>query len=50
MKICKIWIKDWDQFKDIELDFTDPATGEPSEKICFIGSNDDYALRLALIK
>ncbi|MEO8149556.1 MAG: AAA family ATPase [Bacteroidia bacterium] len=39
MKICKIWIKDWDQFKDIELDFTDPATGEPADKICFIGSN-----------
>jgi uncharacterized protein YhaN len=39
MKICKIRIKDYQQFKDIELDFTHPKTGEPLDKICFIGSN-----------
>src|ERR1700722_319200 len=39
IKICKIIIKGYDQFKDIELDFTDPKTGEPLEKICFIGRN-----------
>ena len=39
MKICKIYIKNFDQFQDIELDFTHPETGEPLNKICFIGSN-----------
>jgi energy-coupling factor transporter ATP-binding protein EcfA2 len=39
IKICKLILKDFDQFKDIELDFTDPKTGEPLEKICFIGRN-----------
>lgn len=39
MKICKIYIKDFQQFKDIELDFTHPETGEPLDKICFIGRN-----------
>ena len=39
MKICKIRIKDFQQFHNIELDFTDPLTGEPLDKICFIGSN-----------
>jgi len=39
MKICKIYIRDFQQFKDVELDFTHPETGEPLNKICFIGSN-----------
>ena len=39
MKIAKIRIKGFQQFKDIELDFTHPKTGEPLDKICFIGSN-----------
>jgi energy-coupling factor transporter ATP-binding protein EcfA2 len=39
IKLCKLIIKGYDQFKDIELDFTDPKTGEPLEKICFIGRN-----------
>lgn len=39
MKICKIIIKDFHQFKDFELDLTHPETGEPLEKVCFIGSN-----------
>ncbi|WP_428653642.1 AAA family ATPase [Runella sp.] len=39
MKICKIIIKDFHQFKDFELDLTHPETGEPLDKVCFIGSN-----------
>lgn len=39
MKICKIYIKNFEQFQDIELDFTNPETREPLDKICFIGSN-----------
>jgi predicted ATP-dependent endonuclease of OLD family len=39
MKICKIYIKNFEQFQDIELDFTNPETVEPLDKICFIGSN-----------
>ncbi|MGG9963767.1 AAA family ATPase [Ferruginibacter sp. SUN106] len=39
MKICKIYIKNFEQFQDVELDFTNPETGEPLDKICFIGSN-----------
>jgi energy-coupling factor transporter ATP-binding protein EcfA2 len=39
MKICKIYIKNFEQFQDVELDFTNPETGVPLDKICFIGSN-----------
>jgi predicted ATP-dependent endonuclease of OLD family len=39
MKICKIYIRGFQQFQDVELDFTNPETGEPVEKVCFIGSN-----------
>ncbi len=39
MKICKIIIKDFHQFKDCELDLTHPETGEPLDKVCLIGSN-----------
>ncbi|MCB9231532.1 MAG: ATP-binding protein [Bacteroidia bacterium] len=39
MKICSIHIKGFQQFQDTYLDFTDPETGEPAEKICFIGPN-----------
>lgn len=39
MKICSIHIKGFQQFQDTFLDFTDPETGEPAEKICFIGPN-----------
>jgi predicted ATP-dependent endonuclease of OLD family len=39
MKICKIYIKGYQQFQDIILDFTHPETGEPLDKICLIGSN-----------
>ena len=39
MKISKIYIRDFDQFQDVELDFTNPETGKPIEKVCFIGTN-----------
>lgn len=39
MKISKIYIRDFDQFQNVELDFTDPETGNPLEKICLIGRN-----------
>lgn len=39
MKICKIYIRDFEQFQNVDLDFTDPETGMPLNKICFIGSN-----------
>ena len=39
MKICSIHIKGYRQFQDTYIDFTDPETGEPSNKICFIGNN-----------
>ncbi len=32
-------IKGFQQFEDTVLDFTHPETGEPLEKICFIGRN-----------
>jgi predicted ATPase len=39
MKICKIYIKGYQQFQDVILDFTHPETGKPLDKICLIGSN-----------
>lgn len=39
MKISYIRIKGFQQFQDIHLDFTNPETGEPVEKVCFIGRN-----------
>jgi predicted ATP-dependent endonuclease of OLD family len=39
MKICKIYLRDFEQFQNVDLDFTHPETGEPLDKICFIGSN-----------
>lgn len=39
MKICSIHIKGFQQFEDLYLDFTNPATGEPVDKVCFIGRN-----------
>jgi predicted ATP-dependent endonuclease of OLD family len=39
MKICSIHIKGYKQFQDTFIDFTDPKTGEPADKICFIGKN-----------
>ena len=39
MKIRKLWIRGHNQFKDTFIDFTDPATGEAVDKVCFIGKN-----------
>jgi predicted ATP-dependent endonuclease of OLD family len=39
MKICDIRIKGFQQFQDTYLDFTHPTTGDPLDKICFIGTN-----------
>jgi hypothetical protein len=39
MRICNIYIKDYDQFSNINLDFTDPETSKPVNKVCFIGKN-----------
>ena len=43
MKLTKLVIKDYHQFKDLELDFTypegHPKAGQPLSKVCFIGQN-----------
>ena len=39
MKITKLYIHDFQQFRDFELDFTDPKTGSPLERACLIGRN-----------
>lgn len=43
MKISKLYIHDFQQFKEFELDFTYPKghekAGQPLEKVCFIGAN-----------
>lgn len=39
MKITKLHLKDFQQFKDLTLDFTHPETGKPLNRVCFIGSN-----------
>lgn len=49
MKISKIIIKDFHQFKDFELDLTHPETGKPLEKVCFIGSNGTGKTKLLKI-
>ena len=39
MRIEKLVIKGLNQFRNLHLDFRDPATGQPLEKVCFIGPN-----------
>lgn len=39
MKLCKLFIPDYQQFRHLELDFTHPETGEPLNQICLIGPN-----------
>lgn len=39
MKICKLIVRGYQQFENTDLDFTDPATGEPANRICLIGRN-----------
>lgn len=39
MKIAKIILKGFQQFENFHLDLTHPETGQPAEKVCFIGPN-----------
>ena len=39
MKIAKIILKGFQQFENFHLDLTNPETGEPVDKVCFIGPN-----------
>ncbi len=43
MKICKLIVPDYQQFKNFELDLTypedHPKAGKPLDKVCFIGTN-----------
>jgi hypothetical protein len=39
MKISRIIVKDFQQFKLLDLDLTDPQTGQALDKVCFIGRN-----------
>ncbi|MEM7532487.1 MAG: AAA family ATPase, partial [Chloroflexota bacterium] len=39
MHITELRIKNYRQFQNIHLDFCDPETGKPLDKICFIGAN-----------
>lgn len=39
MKISEIYIKNYLQCRDFHLNLTNPDTGEPLDKICFIGAN-----------
>lgn len=39
MKITKLHLRDFQQFKDLTLDFTHPLTGAPLDRVCFIGRN-----------
>ena len=39
MKISEIYIKNYLQCRDFHLNLTDPDTGEPLDKVCFIGAN-----------
>jgi ATPase subunit of ABC transporter with duplicated ATPase domains len=38
-KIRRVRIRGFQQFRDLDLDFTHPDTGEPVDRICFIGRN-----------
>ncbi len=39
MRISKIIIKGFQQFNNFQLDLVNPKTGNPSDKVCFIGTN-----------
>lgn len=39
MRIAKLKLRNFRQFKDFEIDFTNPSTGEPVETSCCIGAN-----------
>ena len=39
MKLARLILKGFQQFRNLQLDFTDPKTGLPLDKICLIGRN-----------
>ncbi|MCA9118757.1 MAG: AAA family ATPase [Planctomycetaceae bacterium] len=39
MKITRIVIPNFQQFREFDLSLTDPTTGEPLDRVCFIGRN-----------
>jgi hypothetical protein len=39
LRIRQLKLKGIRQFRDVTFDFTDPATGEPLDRICLIGGN-----------
>lgn len=39
LRISKLRLAGFRQFRDVTFDFTDPKTGKPLERICFIGGN-----------
>ena len=39
MKLERLILKGFQQFRNLQLDFTDPKTGLPLDKICLIGRN-----------
>lgn len=39
MKIVKLIIRGFQQFQDFHLDLSDADTGQPVDKVCFIGPN-----------
>ena len=39
MRIAKLKIRNFRQFKDLEIDFTNPSTGKPVDASCCIGAN-----------
>jgi len=39
MKICSIHIRNFQQFKNTTLDFSNPVDGEPADQVCLIGRN-----------
>ena len=43
--ITELHIKNYRQFRQLHLNFCDPVTDEPLEKICFIGQMEQGSLR-----
>lgn len=39
LRIRQLKLKGIRQFRDVTFDFTDPATGRPLDRVCFIGGN-----------
>ena len=49
MKLTKIVLKDYNQFKDVEIDLTYPKghrkEGQPLDKVCIIGQSGSGKVR-----